>query len=72
MCSKEPRKLPPHQAEVEAIQQDSIQIFFKIHFPNDTNAVRHVKLLACLLFAFIGLWVCLYFSLMSVFHILYF
>ncbi|XP_037537916.1 unconventional myosin-VIIa [Nematolebias whitei] len=43
ICRKEPRKLPPHQAEVEAIQQDSTQIFYKIHFPNDTNALLEVS-----------------------------
>lgn len=40
LLSKEPRTLPPHQAEVEAIQQNSTQIFYKVHFPNDTDAVR--------------------------------
>ncbi|XP_041658240.1 unconventional myosin-VIIa-like [Cheilinus undulatus] len=43
MLSKEPRKLPPHMVEVEAIQQNSSQIFHKIHFPNDTDAIFEVS-----------------------------
>lgn len=35
----EPRKLPPHPVEVDAIQQNSTQIFHKIYFPNDTDKV---------------------------------
>uniref|UniRef100_A0A7N8Y3F7 Unconventional myosin-VIIa-like n=1 Tax=Mastacembelus armatus TaxID=205130 RepID=A0A7N8Y3F7_9TELE len=38
----EPRKLPPHKVEVDAIQQNSTQIYHKIHFPNDTDEVFEV------------------------------
>ncbi|XP_060723716.1 unconventional myosin-VIIa [Tachysurus vachellii] len=33
----EPRKLPPHQVELDAIQQNVVKIFHKISFPNDTQ-----------------------------------
>ncbi|KAM6918322.1 unconventional myosin-VIIb-like [Xenentodon cancila] len=42
ICSKKPRNLPPHQAEVEAIQQNSTQIFYKVHFPNKTDDIFEV------------------------------
>ncbi|KAF3858548.1 hypothetical protein F7725_011749 [Dissostichus mawsoni] len=43
MRSKEPRNLPPHHVEVEAIQQNSTQIFHKIHFPNETSDIFEVQ-----------------------------
>uniref|UniRef100_A0A8C9Y8E5 Myosin VIIBb n=1 Tax=Sander lucioperca TaxID=283035 RepID=A0A8C9Y8E5_SANLU len=38
-----PRTLPSHSAEVDAIQQNSTQIFHKVHFPNDTSDILEVK-----------------------------
>ncbi|XP_022527923.2 unconventional myosin-VIIb [Astyanax mexicanus] len=42
MLRIEARKFPPHQVEVDAIQQNSSQIFHKVHFPNDTREIFEV------------------------------
>uniref|UniRef100_A0A3Q1B715 Myosin VIIBb n=1 Tax=Amphiprion ocellaris TaxID=80972 RepID=A0A3Q1B715_AMPOC len=36
------RKLPPHLAEVEAIQQNVMNIFHKVHFPNEKSDIFEV------------------------------
>ncbi|KAJ3595722.1 hypothetical protein NHX12_005025 [Muraenolepis orangiensis] len=42
ILSAEPRQHPPHLAEVDAIQQNSTQIFHKVHFPNETEDLFEV------------------------------
>uniref|UniRef100_A0A3B3D6D1 Myosin VIIBb n=1 Tax=Oryzias melastigma TaxID=30732 RepID=A0A3B3D6D1_ORYME len=39
---QEQEKLPPHQAEVDAIQQNSTVIYYKVHFPNNTDEIYEV------------------------------
>uniref|UniRef100_A0A3Q3XBS1 Uncharacterized protein n=1 Tax=Mola mola TaxID=94237 RepID=A0A3Q3XBS1_MOLML len=38
----QPRKFPPHVVELDAIRQNSTQIFHKIHFPDDTDDIIEV------------------------------
>lgn len=47
MYSIECRKFPPHQVEVDAIQNNSPQIFHKVHFPNESFEVRSKKRSLC-------------------------
>ncbi|KAJ8356986.1 hypothetical protein SKAU_G00197800 [Synaphobranchus kaupii] len=42
MLRMEPRKLPPHQVEIDAVLQNSTQIFHKVHFPNETEELFEV------------------------------
>ncbi|XP_062406307.1 unconventional myosin-VIIa-like [Sardina pilchardus] len=42
MLSLTPRLLPPHQVEVDAILQNSTQLYHKVHFPNDSTEIFEV------------------------------
>ncbi|XP_076128082.1 unconventional myosin-VIIb-like [Alosa pseudoharengus] len=42
ILSVTPRLLPPHQVEVDAILQNSSQLFHKVHFPNDLTEIFEV------------------------------
>lgn len=42
ILSQTPRLLPPHQVEVDAIYENSTQVFHRVHFPNDTSELYEV------------------------------